>query len=403
MRESFMKTNIIYSNNTIIGVSLGFDFTAEHEWGIKDLKHKLGIPEYIKTYKDLLIKHPKNLFFIESQDFYTISSMHNSLKKYIENRKKDVLYAFWDWSDFGIVFYDENEYKAIKSLFENKQMILASQEILMYIQQYIQDDVGGIVFIDYHQIPQSVLDDIKQNVKSRENLQKAVDKIGIIQKIKEKQQEWKHQYPQSLHSPWDYYGLSPQWDDDEGIMFWLNPAHQNELGSDFVTISDLEDWLEGKGKIIKGNWNKLQFECKNSELNFIEHAYQYFTGKPCKHWTKNILHGSFKNKLDKNMIDVIEGHVKWIIKDCIEVQNRYFHSIPSIGCVDLSTSREVDERVFGIFETLEAFGLGYFGAINTPCVKENFSWWKDILKEEVKFMLVKQYYPEELNDEWYKR
>ncbi len=33
---------VINSNGELIGVCLGFDFCAEHEWGIKDLHERLG-------------------------------------------------------------------------------------------------------------------------------------------------------------------------------------------------------------------------------------------------------------------------------------------------------------------------------------------------------------------------
>lgn len=43
MRKAYKDFGIIEENGVFYGISLGWDFCAEHEWGIKDLKILLGI------------------------------------------------------------------------------------------------------------------------------------------------------------------------------------------------------------------------------------------------------------------------------------------------------------------------------------------------------------------------
>ena len=43
MRSGSHDANILIHDDEFIGVNLGWDFTAEHEWGIKDLTRDFGI------------------------------------------------------------------------------------------------------------------------------------------------------------------------------------------------------------------------------------------------------------------------------------------------------------------------------------------------------------------------
>ena len=43
MRRGYKEFGIIEENGIFYGISLGWDFCAEHEWGIKGLKRILGI------------------------------------------------------------------------------------------------------------------------------------------------------------------------------------------------------------------------------------------------------------------------------------------------------------------------------------------------------------------------
>jgi hypothetical protein len=51
----------------------------------------------------------------------------------------------------------------------------------------------------------------------------------------------------------DFFALSPRWKDAEKkeVIFWLNPENQRENNSCWCTVSDLNDWIKGEGKIPK--------------------------------------------------------------------------------------------------------------------------------------------------------
>ena len=52
MRRAYQSYSILtipeMDEDKFVGISLGYDFTAEHEWGIADMKRLFGIPEPTK-------------------------------------------------------------------------------------------------------------------------------------------------------------------------------------------------------------------------------------------------------------------------------------------------------------------------------------------------------------------
>jgi hypothetical protein len=81
MRKAFNNFSIIKDSNTFYGISLGFDYCAEHEWGIEDMRNKLGI---IKDSKKLGIEN-------------RIITKHDCVK-FIKEGDKAVLTSFQPWN-----------------------------------------------------------------------------------------------------------------------------------------------------------------------------------------------------------------------------------------------------------------------------------------------------------------
>ena len=69
MRQAFNDYAIIVddkNDNQFLGIALGYDYCAEHEWGIKGIKRDFGIPEPSKKkmgVKSRTITKCKNLEF----------------------------------------------------------------------------------------------------------------------------------------------------------------------------------------------------------------------------------------------------------------------------------------------------------------------------------------------------
>lgn len=425
MRRSEIRKNLLMQGNEVLGISLGFDFTAEHEWGIKGIKKKLGMPEEVKSWKNLVISNSvyarhhlnedeTNWSFITTVD--ASENVPGPVYRHIhEEVNKDFLNCWWDGDDFLIVFNwavdntMETEFNQLYELFKSKKMMLVSGPVQKYLgaEGY---EVGGLAFVDSTRIPKDVLIQIDKEIKDGKNLQKNVDKSGIIKEVKAKQKEWREQYPKSMNTPWDYFALSPRSVDDENteydFVFWLNPRHQDVLHSGWFTVEDVKDWLNEEGKIIGEGWDRLKFECKNGPFYAFTYEYEHYNFYSIRHmrtWRKdNYDHTKLlKTKLDNDMIEKVEGHIKWIIKDHIGVKNYYRLGQVPIGEIDFSIDRGEKDRVFGFLESLDFYGIGTFEAVNTPKKRENFSWWSNILENETVLELVKEHYPTEINMEWY--
>ena len=427
MKRGENKCGLLLQGNSILGISLGFDFAAEHEWGIKKLKNKLGIPEEIKTWKDYLIK--KNVYarhHFEEKDktnWSFITSLDASkgvprrVYEYIHSMPNDdFINCWWDGDDFLIIFNwnvgntQEDLLDQLYNLFKNKRMMVAVGSIYEYLDKE-SFEIGGLVFVDSKKVPNKVLTQVDREIKAKENLHKNVDKSGIVDRVKAKQKEWREQYPNSMDTPWDYFALSPKETTDENtaydFVFWLNPRHQQDLMFGWVTVEDLEDWINEKGRIIVGNWDSVKFECKSQPFYAFKYAYEEYNFHPTRHmrtWAKDqrFTGKLLKTKLDNDMVEKIEGHIKWIIKDHINLKNYHQLGYKPIGEINFQIERHERDRIFGIFETLSYFGIGAFEAINSPKTRENFAWWTDLLESEAVLELVKEYYPDEINEDWFK-
>jgi len=161
MRRAYNDYGFLMDENDVfMGISLGYDFTAEHEWGIKDIRRDLGIPEL--TRRNVGIKSrtvtSKNIkefmYFGTNKEYgflimaryygsvprqnarYSLETrvtndtpwLHPELKNYkqeIESHTnpkygdpKDPLITAWSGSDFGVVVKGEQEKKWLFELYE---------------------------------------------------------------------------------------------------------------------------------------------------------------------------------------------------------------------------------------------------------------------------------------------
>jgi hypothetical protein len=65
-----------------------------------------------------------------------------------------------------------------------------------------------------------------------------------------------------------WYALSPKWNNFKNadgtpshpskypVVFWLNPQTQSKVNAGWFTVEDLEQWIEGKGPVVKTSERK---------------------------------------------------------------------------------------------------------------------------------------------------
>jgi len=98
---------------------------------------------------------------------------------------------------------------------------------------------GGLHLVIKSRIPKETIDEVYQQDLDDLKLKKAASSTGIYEKLEKAGK--------------GFYALSPKWKDEEKkeVIFWLNPQEQHANNFGWYTVSDLKDWIKGKGKIPK--------------------------------------------------------------------------------------------------------------------------------------------------------
>lgn len=280
MRRSYNDIGWIENNGEAIGLALGFDFCAEHEWGVKDIKMGFGIPssEFPNGPSDRKVTIvPQNLLFQEytethnNKTFYRAALIYSSLFEYKDTRAKFMdhkttaktldlfgelkLYKFpndpgydgsnerndfataWSGRDFGIIVQGKNNITNLKNLFEafkRKDICLGGQTMgNSFLKR------GGLTFMIFSKLPADVVAATFAADASYKKLHLAARKTGILERLKKAGRS--------------YYACSPRWKDksEKEIIFWLNPMEQQKNNYGWFTVEDLDDWIRGEGKIPK--------------------------------------------------------------------------------------------------------------------------------------------------------
>jgi len=254
MRDAFMDKNLLDLNGKIVGINLGYDFCAEHEWGIKGIRDHFGVglsaeigidarkatkcPEFIK----LIVK--KNESFIICSTMYrmyadqpdrikdfeirTIGSLTSMMSR--ANDEGHYIGSMWAEGEFAFGVRGQNAF--MEELFN----AFKSFDIVFTLTA-AKFKGTGLTFIIRSLIDKETEEECLQSDLKQKRLTDAVAKTGIREKLED--------------ANCRYLALSPRWKDgkEEEVIFWLNPMDQQKNNYGWMTIQDLEDWINGKGKI----------------------------------------------------------------------------------------------------------------------------------------------------------
>lgn len=238
----------------------------------------------------------------------------------------------------------------------------------------------------------------KEVFKSLKDMGKT-EMAKVLTDLEDAQEQWRKNHPRFAGTPWDYFSLESMHED----RIWLNPGNQQHLNYGWLTVQDLRDWLNGTpGAVIKSkeHWDELLYMCSMSHVFSIGYNLEHFNLHPAKYLLPTgerlIRNGKTEigtgfpkrmllpdSKLSPEMIEAVEGHVKWLIHYDFNDQI----SLSNTSIMDLQVSRTCSEEIYGFFFALRCLGLEIIkdGACNIPAVRENFAWWIDLLKHEAKW------------------
>lgn len=250
----------------LIAINLGADFTAEHEWGIKELQQTLGVnpdPKVLgierfrirKSNNDcvLLVENKKDvsLLVVKQYDIKYVAEkgvdMFSELKPY-----KDELATAWCEGSLGIRSKNPEDVEKIKLI--HKAIINRDAAIWLGGGHVFQN--AGLVIGIISQVPEHLKKEMYDAHVEANKLQEASEKTGIKAKLDAVNEKYREENRGSIYPPCGYYALKPSWIKDgtkskHPVMYWLNPMEQQNNKYGWYTVEQLELWAEGKGPVVE--------------------------------------------------------------------------------------------------------------------------------------------------------
>lgn len=259
MRQSFGGTIIYNKNNELIGVNLGAEFCAEHEWGIRRMCNRLGIANNnavvgvdrrkitngtsvdgglvkIKKKKYFYI-YSANINHLMGEEKKTLQNILDSLGMYLGEAtlEKYGFMSFWDEGGFQVLFdekYIEFGEELLGAIKENDALIYVGESKSPFIR-------SGLHIVILSKMDKEKINEMKEKDEDKNKLIECAANTGIHEILRKAGKQ--------------YFALTPQWKNDEKkeVVFWLNPMQQHLYNFGWFTVKELQLWAKDKGPVIK--------------------------------------------------------------------------------------------------------------------------------------------------------
>lgn len=261
-------SGILTHDGSPYGILLAADYTSEHEWGVDELKRRVGIAAGRQTFANMKmtrspytpLAHAK---FTKTEKFYLGVSKPTTVKtkgtllttEEVSNYTKDLcrryspedpIGAAFDQRHFAVAAYTPEAITALELLVEG----FANQDIALWMAS--SDNPfgrGGLLIVRHSMVPASYVASFDAAYHDHVRLEEAAAATGIAERLRSGIQT-RYREP--------FMALSPRWmpekraqDSAHPVIFWLNPFEQSITNSGWFTVEELDQWIEGKGPVPK--------------------------------------------------------------------------------------------------------------------------------------------------------
>ena len=272
MRRAESDYSIIKEKEIFYGISLGYDYCSEHEWGIKKMNNKLGIDKSkgklgIDNYT--ISKHDCIVFLKEENKAFLTSRKH--WKKTENVTIKDLLphdleFAYnnsnlrtaWDEEDFCVIVSGEENVTFLEDLYE--QFLKNNIAITRINRSIPAFSNASLSLLIVDRLPKEAIDEMYKSDKKQKDLVDYEAEIGMT-KLKEDTR------PASGYKKENYYmACSPKWIDYENaenlnkikdlkktkfdIQYWINYSDDDD-NYGWYTVEEIREWLSTPGLKLK--------------------------------------------------------------------------------------------------------------------------------------------------------
>jgi len=240
---------ILFRDGKLIGINLGADYCAEHEWGIDNINRSFGIDRTNFGVKGRQITQiSPNLTWIKKADIsysfnkninkldwngllFTDNRYSNNYTDMVANNTKMV--SAWSDGDFAAMSAEKSEIDKLEEVYQAFQKL----DIAIWLGGGGVFNNAGLCFGIISRLSSKITDAWYQKDKKHFDLNAEVDATGIKELLKKAGKE--------------YFALSPSRMSDGSIKYWLNPMQQHHYDTNWYTLQDLKDWANNRGRVIK--------------------------------------------------------------------------------------------------------------------------------------------------------
>ena len=292
MRKAINDYGTIVIDNKFIGISLGYDFTAEHEWGIDGMKRMFGMPELTKktlgvrarsitknidnlVLKKQTYKKKKFAILYTGYSYRSLEESEKNIPHDLENYKKEILnrveyyeeyqtknpkdpiVTAWSGDGFGIGVMGIDEVSYLEELYEalnNKNIVIT--HINLTPDNPFSNSALSILI--KNRIPQNFIDLMyyaDKEFQDRIDYEKKIGMTKIKEKYGNKNGHKGHGYYIACSAKWIDYDdkenrevEKKKFDTKYNIIYWVNYSDDDDIFG-WYSVEDIKKWLTGKKKL----------------------------------------------------------------------------------------------------------------------------------------------------------
>ena len=259
MRQGFGGEFLYNEKGEFAGINLGFDYCAEHEWGISPLNARLGISDNpnIEGFERRRVTAGESacggyVSVDKEEYFYIYSANIKHLLPEEKNNLGNTMRALLTHIPIGVIteygfasFWDETGFQIVlnkdfANFGEKLLNAIRTNDVLLYLSGGKNPFGGhGLQIVILSKMDSDYLEDMRKKDADKNRLLACADATGIVDVLKKAGK--------------GFYALCPRWADDrkKSVVFWLNPMRQDCYNYGWYTVHELRLWAKEKGPVVK--------------------------------------------------------------------------------------------------------------------------------------------------------
>jgi hypothetical protein len=260
MRRGY-NNGFVFENGELIGMTLGADYCAEHEWGIKTTRSVFGCDDNavgIDRYR--ITQLPARFAWLETArknkagfifDRYELPSTYDGLVKVMrsypkEKHKENEFESAWSDGDFGVLSTDKSAIKHLRTIYE---AIVNKNAIIMLGGGGVFQNAGLVIAIA-DKIPEATKTMWKEEHEAKIALTAEFKATGIEEKLRAAGKRWFALSPSIFPNGFrnEHHNIS-----ERVMLVFLNPQEQQKHNYGWFTIQELEQWANNEGPVFQTN------------------------------------------------------------------------------------------------------------------------------------------------------